>query len=100
MGELEGSSYIVLLGGLFASLVFLMLLMVTKMHFLFKGFLGIQPLVGAIFWQICMVRGKPPGYQIDFFERLLDGRDFFLKPLPWSKRPHPLSVQANSKSHG
>ena len=90
--ELEGSSYILLIAGIFVSFVMGLILFATKSAMLVKFIGTVLPFASTRFWQVRFVQGKPPSYQIDYFNQLREGKDFFLRPLPWSKKPYPLKV--------
>ena len=98
--EIEGTGYILLVGGSMGSLLLVMLLFIAKVSWLWVVLMGLLPFAGALSWHLTMVQGKPPAYSSDFFSTLLDGKDFFTKPLVWTRRPHPLGLAVKHKRHG
>ena len=98
--ELEGSSYVLLLIGMMASVFLLLVLLACKVSTIVVVIGTCLPLGGCIAWHMMMVQGKPPAYSDDFFAKLIEGKDFFLRPLVWGRKPHPLGLAVRQKRHG
>ena len=59
--------------------------------------LGAVPIVAVCFWVFGLRQGKPPGYDIDYFEQLLTGRSWDPEP---QQPKHPLSLTEEEEQNG
>jgi hypothetical protein len=89
---LEGDLFWYLAGGAFISVV-VMLLLFSAYRFPFTTALLISaiPLVLALTYVFGFRQGKPPRYDLDYFEFWMSGKGF--GPQPQTKLQHPLEVR-------
>jgi hypothetical protein len=88
--ELEGDSYLYALAGAFVSLVAWMMLQRAGMPWLLRIACAGIPLAVSIVWLRVMVIGRPPAFQQDVWETLVEGRDFWVAPRRFERWVHPL----------
>lgn len=85
--ELEGEAYLFAVGGAVGT-VFVFILSAAMSTFP-RVLVSALPLGGAVGWIKFFLVGRPPHFTGDFFEGLLVGKHFRLKPMEWTKAVHP-----------
>lgn len=89
--ELEGEAYLyVVVGAIGTILVFI--LTATLGHAA-RAVVSLLPLVAAVGWVKFFLVGRPPHFTGDFFEGLLVGKHFGLRPQEWAKTAHPRGLR-------
>jgi hypothetical protein len=96
--ELEGEAYLfVVIGAIGTLLVFILgatVAMVPRLA------VSAVPLAAAVGWIKFFLVGRPPHFAGDFFEGLLVGKHFNLRPQEWAKTAHPRGVRVRGSSPG
>ena len=85
--ELEGEAYLyIVVGAVLTVLVFLMTMAWCVMA---RLAVSVTPLLAAVGWVKFFLIGRPPHFCGDFFEGLLVGPNFNLRPQEWTRTAHP-----------
>ena len=85
--ELEGEAYLYIVVG--AVLTVLAFLMTMGWGFVARLAVSVLPLLGAAGWVKFFLVGRPPHFCGDFFEGIVVGLNFNLRPREWSRTAHP-----------
>ena len=85
--ELEGEAYLYIVVG--AVLTVLAFLMTMGWGFMARLTMSLGPLFAAVGWVKFFLVGRPPHFCGDFFEGLVVGPDFNLRPQEWARAAHP-----------
>lgn len=85
--ELEGDAYRYVLVGAVATLF--VFLLTGTMGYVARTAVSALPLVAAAGWVKFFLVGRAPHFVGDFFEGLLVGKHFNLRPQDWTKAAHP-----------
>jgi hypothetical protein len=89
--ELEGEAYLYVVVGVIAGL--LIFILTAELNIWTRCFWTAMPLAAAIGWVKFFLVGRPPHFTGDFFEGLLVGRHFNLRPQEWAKAAHPRGLR-------
>lgn len=85
--ELEGEAYLyVVVGAIGTVLVFILSAM---LGYAARAVVSALPLAAAIGWVRYFLVGRPPHFTGDFFEGLIMGKHFNLRPQQWANAAHP-----------
>jgi hypothetical protein len=85
--ELEGDAYLyVVVGAVGAILTFIL---TAAMGYAARIAISLLPLAAAVAWVRFFLVGRAPHFCGDFFEGLLVGKHFALRPQEWAKAAHP-----------
>lgn len=84
---LEGEAYLYVVVG--AVLTLFVFILCYQFAMLVRLVAAAVPLAVAVGWVKFFIIGRPPHFQGDYFERLLAGRHFNLRPQDWVKATHP-----------
>ena len=85
--ELEGEAYLYIVVG--AVLTVLAFLMTMGWGIPARLVVSVLPLLGAAGWVKFFLIGRPPHFCGDFFEGLVTGPNFNLRPQEWARIAHP-----------
>lgn len=85
--ELEGEAYLfVVVGAIGTVLVFIL---TANLGSIARATVSLSPLLAAIAWVKFFLVGRPPHFVGDFFEGLIMGKHFNLRPQEWVAAAHP-----------
>ena len=85
--ELEGEAYLyVVVGAIGTILVFILS---ATLDYGTRALISVLPLAVAVAWVKFFLVGRPPHFAGDFFEGLVMGKHFNLRPQEWVKAAHP-----------
>lgn len=87
--ELEGDSYLYLVAGALVSLLSWIVLTRTGLPVLPRLVLAALPVSGSVLWLRLLVSGKPPSYQADVLETVLEGTAFWTEARRFEAWAHP-----------
>ena len=85
--EFEGEAYLFVVAGAIGTV--LIFLLAARLAFALRGFVALLPLSVAIGWVRYFLVGRPPHFTGDFFEKLVVGANFNLRPSAWTRLAHP-----------
>ena len=88
---LEGNLFWIAIGGVFSAVMLLLILFaVFKLTIALASGIALIPLIISFTYIFVFRQGKPPGYDRDFFDNLLNGKSF--SPQFLDKQPkHPFN---------
>lgn len=89
--EIEGEAYLYLVAGAIATLFAFILS--AGFGVVARVCVSVVPLLGTTAWVKFFLVGRPPHFMGDWFEGLLCGKDFNLRPLDWAKTAHPQGLR-------
>lgn len=85
--ELEGEAYLyVVVGAVGTVLAFIL---AANLGMVARGTVALLPIAAAVGWVKFFLVGRPPHFMGDFFEGLIVGKHFGLRPQDWAKAAHP-----------
>jgi hypothetical protein len=96
--ELEGEAYLYIVVG--AVLTVLAFLVTMGWGFVARLAVSVLPLLGAAGWVKFFLVGRPPHFCGDFFEGLVVGSNFNLRPQEWARAAHPRGKRGQGVSTG
>lgn len=85
--ELEGEAYLYVVVGAIGTL--LVFILGATLGMWTRAMVSALPLLGAVGWVKFFLSGRPPHFMGDFFEGLVVGKHFGLRPQEWAKAAHP-----------
>lgn len=85
--SLPGQSYLFLVVGAVAALF--VFILTYRANMLVRLLIAAIPLTISLAWVKYFLMGRPPHFQGDFFERMLAGKQFNLRPQDWAKAKQP-----------
>ena len=94
--ELEGEAYLYIVVG--AVLTVLAFLMTMGWGIPARLVVSVMPLLGAAGWVKFFLVGRPPHFCGDFFEGLVVGPNFNLRPQAWARTAHPRGKRGRGRS--
>lgn len=86
--EMEGEAYLYVVVGAIGTL--LVFILAAKLDLWTRVGVSALPLGAAVLWMRFFLVGRPPHFTGDFFEGLVVGRHFRMRPQEWVKTAHPL----------
>lgn len=89
--ELEGEAYLYVVVGAIGTLLVFMLS--ANLGLVGRALLASLPLLAAVGWIKFFLVGRPPHFTGDFFEGLLMGQHFNLRPQEWEMTAHPRGMR-------
>lgn len=97
--ELEGEAYLYVVGGAIGTL--LVFILSANLGWIERTIVSAIPLIAAVGWVKFFLVSRPPHFTGDFFEGLVVGRHFGMRPQEWSKTAHPrgLRVRGSAEAH-
>lgn len=95
--ELEGEAYVYVVTGAVGTI--LVFILGAGLRYPPRIVLSLLPLAAAAGWVKFFLVGRAPHFTGDFFEGLLMGKHFNLRPQDWAKAAHPRGrrVRGNSR---
>jgi len=96
--DFEGNGYLYALGGALASLF--VFILTASYGYLARFCFAALPLGAAIGWIKFFLVGRAPHFMGDFFEGLVLGQHFNLRPQEWAKAAHPRGRRVRGSSAG
>jgi hypothetical protein len=96
--ELEGEAYLYVVVGAIGTL--LVFILSSNLGFVARGSLSSLPLLAGIGWVKFFLVGRPPHFTGDFFEGLLMGKHFNLRPQEWAMAAHPRGMRVRGSRPG
>jgi len=96
--EFEGEGYLVALGGALGSMFVFML--TASLGYLLRLPISALPLAAAMGWIKFFLVGRPPHFTGDFFEGLILGKHFKMRPQEWVKAAHPRGRRVRGSQPG
>lgn len=94
--ELEGEAYLYVVCGAVGSI--LVFILTAKLGMIARGGVAALPLSAAAGWVKFFLVGRPPHFTGDFFEGLLLGKHFGLRPQTWSTAAHPRGLRVRGST--
>lgn len=85
--ELEGEAYLFVIVGAVGTM--LMFILTAQMGGFSRILVSLMPIAAAVAWVKFFLVGRPPHFTGDFFEGLLVGKHFRMRPQEWSQAAHP-----------
>lgn len=85
--ELEGEAYLYVVVGAVGSI--LMFILAASLAYAARATVSALPLLAGVGWVRFFLVGRPPHFTGDFFEALIMGKHFNLRPQQWAKAAHP-----------
>jgi hypothetical protein len=89
--ELEGEAYAYVVSGAVASI--LVFILTANLGHLPRLIAALLPLTAAVAWVKFFLVGRPPHFAGDYFEGLIMGKHFNLRPQEWAKAAHPKGIR-------
>lgn len=89
--ELEGEAYLYVVAGAIGTL--LVFILTARFGLIVRGTVSLLPLAAAVSWVRFFLVGRPPHFMGDFFEAMVAGRQFNLRPQEWAKAAHPRGIR-------
>lgn len=96
--QLEGESYLFIVGGAVGSI--LLFVVTAQMSGVARFAVSLVPLLAGAGWVKFFIAGRPPHYTGDFFEGLVIGKHFNLRPQEWAMTAHPRGLRVRGSSPG
>ncbi|HVU34393.1 MAG TPA: hypothetical protein VHE61_13240 [Opitutaceae bacterium] len=94
--ELEGEAYLYVVAGAIATIF--VFILGARLGMLARTGAALVPLAGAVAWVKFFLVGRPPHFMGDFFEGLLVGKHFELRPQEWAKTAHPRGLRVRGSA--
>jgi hypothetical protein len=95
--ELEGEAYLYVVVGAIGTL--LVFILSSTLGFVARASVSALPLAAAVSWVKFFLVGRAPHFMGDFFEGLLMGKHFNLRPQEWAKTAHPRGTRVRGSRH-
>ena len=89
--ELEGEAYLYVVAGAVTSL--LVFICTSHLGYVARGGAAAVPLGATIGWVRFFLVGRPPHFTGDWFEGLIVGKHFGLRPQEWAMTAHPRGLR-------
>jgi hypothetical protein len=89
--ELEGEAYLYVVAGAVGTL--LVFISTPSLGYFARGLVSLLPVAAAVGWVKFFLVGRPPHFVGDWFEGLVVGKHFGLRPREWAKAAHPRGLR-------
>lgn len=94
--ELEGEAYLYVVAGAVSTV--LVFILCASCGGVVRTLAAATPLGAAVAWVKFFLVGRPPHFTGDFFEGLIVGKHFNLRPQEWAKAAHPLGTRVRGSA--